>query len=126
MATADLSGGGRGERRKRWKRTDRVAQLRGNAKVRELDLAAAVEENVGRLDVPVHALAGLEVRQRVKNLERDVAQRLFRNGAELRNDVFQRAAVHVLEREHDGAVPQERPEERHEARALAAQQQSRE
>ncbi|GMF24732.1 unnamed protein product [Phytophthora fragariaefolia] len=102
--------------------TDGVTELGGDAKVRELDLAVAVEQDVGRFDVAVHALVGLEVRQRVEDLEGHAGEDVLRDGSELVDDVFQRAAVHILEREHHRAVAQKCPEEGDEARTLGVEE----
>ena len=53
------------------------AEFAGDAEVAELDLAVAAEEDVGRLDVAVDDLAGVEIRQPVEDAFGDFAEDFF-------------------------------------------------
>lgn len=44
----------------------RVCQLRGHAKVRQLDATGAGQQDVAALDVPVHLAQGVQVRQALR------------------------------------------------------------
>ena len=57
------------------------AEFAGYAEVAELDLAVAAEEDVGRFDVTVNDLAGVEVGESVEDTFGDLAKDLFAGAA---------------------------------------------
>ena len=82
-----------------------VDQLSGDAKVADLDLALAVDQDVAGLDVAVDDLVLLaEVAEAAEDGVGDLARVLLRDLARLLEDQVQGAAVHVLHADVDLTV----------------------
>ena len=74
-----------------------ILQRLGDAKVSQLHLALAVDEDVRWFDVAVDALLMLQVRQAPQHLEGDACEDLFWDGSALFQQRVQPADVHKLQ-----------------------------
>mmetsp|Transcript_18889 Transcript_18889/g.58891 ORF Transcript_18889/g.58891 Transcript_18889/m.58891 type:complete len:255 (-) Transcript_18889:75-839(-) len=78
----------------------RVLELPADAKVGELDVAAAREQDVGRLQVAMQlVLLLVQEDEALQHLHHDLAERQVADAARLARDVLERAGVHEFEGE---------------------------